>query len=163
MTTPTSSQPSVDRQAGVASEQTCEELSNLRTAYAALNDGNLEPIVDLLDPQVHLRGPEHGHLWWKSHRTWNGPADVEAALAPRRSSAGTPPRQIHAGEPTPMGSHFMVECHLVPPADTPDTTPDEHGRDGDFHEVVTIRDGKIVRFADYRSRTTARAAATSTY
>jgi ketosteroid isomerase-like protein len=163
MATPTTSQPFVDHPADVASEQAREDLANLRAAYAALNDGNLGPITALLDRQVHLRGPEHGHLWWKSHRTWNGPADVEAALAPQRSSSDTPRRQIHAGEPTRISGRFMVECHLIPPDDTSDTTRDEHGRDGAFYEVVTIRDGKIVRFADYRSRTIARGAATANY
>jgi hypothetical protein len=142
MATPTTSQPFVDHPADVASEQAREDLANLRAAYAALNDG---------------------HLWWKSHRTWNGPADVEAALAPQRSSSDTPRRQIHAGEPTRISGRFMVECHLIPPDDTSDTTRDEHGRDGAFYEVVTIRDGKIVRFADYRSRTIARGAATANY
>jgi hypothetical protein len=157
-------------------------LTNLRIAYAALNDGDLAPIVAMLDQQVHLSGAEHGHLWWTSHRTWNGPAEVRAELL-RRSSLDSSPRTkppasgaawafhrhtgsaapdaakpVRAGEPSPMGRRFIVTYHaVIPPAHTPDR--DQRHQRAAFHEVITIRAGKIVLLADYRSRRTAHTAA----
>jgi hypothetical protein len=161
MTTPTPAQPSVERLSDLAEAPLGEDLSNLQLAYAALNDGNLTPIVDLLDPQVHLRGPEHGHLWWQTHRTWNGPAEVGAELARRGFSPDPVPGQAEAcvGTPTPIGSRFIVECRIATPA-TPQGGPRRHV---DFHEVVTMRAGMIVRLADYRSPTAARRAAAATW
>lgn len=161
-------------------------LTDLRTAYAAMNDGNLEPISAMLDHQVHLSGPEHGHLWWTSHRTWNGPDDVRAELRRRSSLDGspgpkhpaspgadpTPPHDhtaaltpdtkseppVKAGEPSPISRRYIATYHAVQPS--------AHTRERDqrhpnvvFHEVITIRAGKIVLLADYRSQRTARTAA----
>ncbi len=138
-----------------------EDLSNLRVAYAALSDGNLTPITDLLDPQVHLRGPEHGHLWWARRRTWNGPAEVRSELAQRGFSPDPSPGQIETsvGTPTPVGSRFIVGCRIAAPG-TPHGGPRRHV---DFHEVVTMRAGMIVRLADYRSPAAARRAAAATW
>lgn len=161
MTTSTPPQPSAGGVPGSTRTRQDEDLSNLQAAYAALNHGNREPIVDLLDPQVHLRGREHGHLWWQTHRTWNGPAEVRAELARRGFSPDPMPNQIEAcvGAPTAVGSHFIVECRTTRPA-TPES---ETGRHVDFHEVVTMRAGMIVRLADYRSQATARSAAAATW
>lgn len=157
----TQDQPPVERLPDPNRAPRSRDLSNLEAAYAALNDGNLAPIVDLLAPQVHLRGPEHGHLWWQTHRTWNGPADVGAELAQRGFSADPPPGQVEAcvGTPTPIGSHFIVGCRIATPG-TPQGGPRRHVN---FQEVVTMRAGMIVRLADYRSRTTARRAAVATW
>lgn len=163
MTAPPSNRSRTGRSAARPSSPG-QDLSNLRAAYAALDEGETGPIVDLLDPQVHLSGPEHGHLWWRSHRTWNGPAEVQAELA--RTAVATSgasqgePRGCR-GETTPIGGRFITEWRVVvPPGGTPET---DRGRHGDFHEVVTFRDGKIVRLADYRSLATARAVATAAY
>ncbi len=138
-----------------------EGLSSLRVAYAALSDGNLTPITDLLDPQVHLRGPEHGHLWWQTRRTWNGPEEVGAELA-RRGFSPDPPSgesETSVGTPTAAGSRFIVGCRIATPG-TPQGGPRRHV---DFHEVVTMRAGMIVRLADYRSPTVARRAAAAAW
>ena len=161
MTTSTPAQPSVERPSDFAGVPPGEDLSNLEIAFAALNAGNLTPIVDLLDPQVHLRGPEHGHLWWQTNRTWNGPAEVGAELARWGFSPRPLPGQAEAcvGPPTPIGTRFIVRCRLT----TPVTPPDGAGHHIDFHEVVTMRAGMIVRLADYRSPTAARRAAAATW
>ena len=157
---PTKARPSVEQRPDSARAPRVEDLSSLRVAYGALNDGDLTLIVDLLDPQVHLRGPEQGHLWWQTHRTWNGPAEVHAELAQRGFSPDPLPGQLEArvGTPTPVGSRFIVECRIT----TAETGADRAGRHIDFHEVVTMRAGMIVRLADYRSPGTARRAAVAT-
>jgi ketosteroid isomerase-like protein len=136
---------------------TDDDLAHLRTAYAAINDGDLGPIAGLLDADVHLRGADHGRLWWKTHRTWNGPGEVTSELARRCASPDSPTTrtQTCAGEPTPMGGRFIVEYQT--PARGP--AGPGHGDNVDFHEVVTMRAGKIMRLADYRSKTAARVAA----
>ncbi len=37
----------------------------IRTAFAAYERGDFEPIADLLAPDVYWRGVTRGHLWWK--------------------------------------------------------------------------------------------------
>ena len=157
MTAPTPAQPLAERLPDSARARLDKDLSSLHAAYAALNERNYTPIVDLLDPQVHLRGPEHGHLWWQTHRTWNGPGEVRAELARRGFSPDPLVSHIEArvGRPTPVGTHFIVECRITRPG----TTQSGPGRHVDFHEVVTMRAGKIVRLADYRSQQAARSAA----
>ena len=153
MNTPTPAQPASNGLPDRPAAGPDVDLSNLKAAYAALNEGNRAPIVDLLDPQVHMRGPENGHLWWRTHRTWNGPGEVGAELTrrslpdPRQS-----PIEARMREPTPIGSRFLVEYHT---AATLETIQTGHGRDVDFYEVITMRGGKIVLLADYRSQRTA--------
>ena len=40
-------------------------LDELRAAVDALNDGNPEPFVALIDEGCEWRGIARGHLWWK--------------------------------------------------------------------------------------------------
>jgi hypothetical protein len=161
MTTSMPAQSAVERPPEFARAPAGEDLSNLQVAYAALNDGNLTPIVDLLDPQVYLRGPEHGHLWWQTHRTWNGPAEVGAELAQRGFSPDPRPdrSETTVGTPTRVGSCFIVGCRIATPG-TPRGGPRRHV---DFHEVVTMRAGMIIRLADYRSPAAARRTAAATW
>ena len=160
MTPSTPSKPAVEPLSEFAGAPVDEDLSILQVAYAALNGGNLAPIVDLLDAQVHLRGPEHGRLWWQAHRTWNGPAEVSAELARRGFSPDSLPGQVDAcvGTPAPIGRRFIVDCRIT----TPGSPQGGRRRHVDFHEVVTMRAGRIVRLADYRSSTAARRAAAAT-
>ena len=122
MTAPPSNRSRTGRSAARPSSPG-QDLSNLRAVYAALDEGDTGPMVDLLDPQVHLSGPEHGHLWWRSHCPWNGPAEVQAELA--RTAVATSgatqgePRGCR-GETTPIGGRFITECRVVvPPGGTP--------------------------------------------
>ena len=40
-------------------------IEELRVAVAALNDGNAEPFVALIDEDSEWRGITSGRLWWK--------------------------------------------------------------------------------------------------
>ncbi len=40
-------------------------LDELRAAVDALNRGDAEPFIALLDDNTEWRGVGHGHLWWK--------------------------------------------------------------------------------------------------
>jgi len=40
-------------------------VERLERAAGAYNQGDLEPLVALLDDDVDWRGHTRGHLWWK--------------------------------------------------------------------------------------------------
>jgi ketosteroid isomerase-like protein len=40
-------------------------IDELRAAVAALNDGDVEPFIALIDENSEWRGITRGHLWWK--------------------------------------------------------------------------------------------------
>jgi hypothetical protein len=40
-------------------------IEELRAAVDALNDGNAEPFLALIDEDSEWRGVASGHLWWK--------------------------------------------------------------------------------------------------
>lgn len=40
-------------------------IEELRAAVDALNDGDIEPFVALIDENSEWRGITCGHLWWK--------------------------------------------------------------------------------------------------
>lgn len=168
-------------------------LPRLRTAYAALNGGNPGPMLALLDAQAHLCGPERGHLWWTSHRTWNGATEVSAELARRAPQAERSPLQadlsasplgawendggatpappqrdgrpaVRSGEPITQFDRFIVEyVSDERRASAPTATRRAGNSKVSFYEVVTIRDGVICRLTDYRSRKHALAAASAAF
>ena len=42
-----------------------ELIGRLQDATAAFNDGDVDPLVALLHPDLDWRGITRGHLWWK--------------------------------------------------------------------------------------------------
>ena len=40
-------------------------IDELRAAVAALNNGDVEPFIALVDENSEWRGVTRGHLWWK--------------------------------------------------------------------------------------------------
>jgi ketosteroid isomerase-like protein len=42
-----------------------ELIGRLRVAAEAFDDGDPEPLVALLHPDLEWRGVGRGHLWWK--------------------------------------------------------------------------------------------------
>ena len=40
-------------------------IDTLRAAVDALNDGDAEPFLALVDEDCEWRGISRGHLWWK--------------------------------------------------------------------------------------------------
>ena len=40
-------------------------IDELRAAVDALNDGDVEPFIALMDENSEWRGITRGHLWWK--------------------------------------------------------------------------------------------------
>lgn len=148
------------------------DVLNLRAAYTALDHGDPAPMVGLLDQRVHLRGPEHGHLWWTSVDTWNGVDQVRQALEDRRAEAAHPPTgdpvdpagtgrtSVRAGTVIRHGDCLIVTHHQASATGATERRPDNRAADVCFYEVVTMRGGRIVRLRDYRNRNDALAAAT---
>lgn len=42
------------------------EIERLETAVAALNDGDLDPFVGLIDDDMVWTGQSQGWLWWRN-------------------------------------------------------------------------------------------------
>jgi hypothetical protein len=51
-------------------------LPGLSEALEAMNRGDVEPAVALLDPDVDWRGRPQGHLWWRHAPSCHGPDEV---------------------------------------------------------------------------------------
>src|SRR4029079_3610309 len=56
-------------------------LPGLNDALKAINRGDVEPAVDLLDPDVDWRGRPRGHLWWRQTPSCHGPDEARRNLA----------------------------------------------------------------------------------
>lgn len=41
------------------------DAQRTQAAFDAAVAGNLEPLVGMLDPELHWRGVPRGHLWWR--------------------------------------------------------------------------------------------------
>jgi ketosteroid isomerase-like protein len=39
--------------------------AEIQAAFDAAISGDLDPLVDLFDPDLDWRGIERGHLWWR--------------------------------------------------------------------------------------------------
>ena len=52
------------RQRGIASGVV--EVHDLQRALDNAVAGDVGPLVDLFHPDLEWRGPEHGHLWWRT-------------------------------------------------------------------------------------------------
>jgi ketosteroid isomerase-like protein len=41
------------------------DVENLKAAYQAANEGDLDALLGLFRPDTVWRGIERGHLWWR--------------------------------------------------------------------------------------------------
>jgi ketosteroid isomerase-like protein len=41
------------------------DAASVQRAYDAAVDGDVEPLVGLLSPELDWSGVERGHLWWR--------------------------------------------------------------------------------------------------
>ncbi|HEV8449852.1 MAG TPA: nuclear transport factor 2 family protein [Gaiellales bacterium] len=114
-------------------------LPGLSEALEAMNRGDVEPAVALLDPDVDWRGRPRGHLWWRHTPSCHGPDEA------RRSFQ----LQVDKGRARPDADRFGLEqlaqvgeCVVVGGRWTmSDGSREDAGR---FYQVLRVRGGLIV-------------------
>ncbi|HEV8155145.1 MAG TPA: nuclear transport factor 2 family protein [Gaiellales bacterium] len=127
-------------------------LPGLREALEAMNRGDVEPAVALLDPDVDWRGRPRGHLWWRQAPSCHGPEQARRNLK----------LQVDKGQARPGVKEFALEqvaqvgdCVVVGGRWTmADGSREVAGR---FSQVLRVRGGLIV---DIQGCTSRRAAMT---
>jgi ketosteroid isomerase-like protein len=127
-------------------------LPGLREALEAMNRGDVEPAVALLDPDVDWRGRPRGHLWWRQAPSCHGPEQARRNLQ----------LQVDKGQARPGVKEFALEqvaqvgdCVVVGGCWTmADGSREVAGR---FSQVLRVRGGLIV---DIQGCTSRRAAMT---
>ena len=127
-----------------------EVLPGLTAALEAMNRGDVEPAVALLDPDVDWRGRPRGHLWWRHMPRCHGPDEARANLKLQvvkgRARPGTKAFALEqvdrVGNRVVVGGRWTMN-------DGRDQVADR------FFQVLTVRDGRIV---DIQGCTTFRAA-----
>jgi ketosteroid isomerase-like protein len=129
-----------------------ELLSGLDAALEAMNRGDVEPAVALLDESVQWRGRPEGHLWWKHMPSCSGPDEARINFQ----------RQVVKGRARPNTRRFALERVeqvgqrlVIGGTWTMDDGSQEHA--GRFFQVLTVRDGRIVDIQGCNSRRAAMA------
>jgi ketosteroid isomerase-like protein len=122
------------------------DIGNLRRAFASLDAGDSEPVVSMLDRDVHWLGIRRGHLWWRSARTQNGPDQVRVVFPFRDSSRSQASGSVRVDEFIDAGDRIVIAYNrpgdLLRGATTTDC----------FFQAVTMSDGKVVHVHDHRRR-----------
>ncbi len=114
-------------------------LPGLNDALEAMNRGDVEPAVALLDPDVGWRGRPQGHLWWRHTPSCHGPDEARRNLE----------LQVVKGQARPGIKRFALEqvaqvgeCVVVAGRwEMADGSLEDAGR---FYQVLRIRGGLIV-------------------
>jgi ketosteroid isomerase-like protein len=127
-------------------------LPGLREALEAMNRGDVEPAVALLDPDVDWRGRPRGHLWWRQAPSCHGPEQARRNLK----------LQVDKGQARPGVKEFALEqvaqvgdCLVVGGRWTmADGSREVAGR---FSQVLRVRGGLIVDIQGCTSRRAAMA------
>jgi ketosteroid isomerase-like protein len=122
-------------------------LPGLREALEAMNRGDVEPAVALLDPDVDWRGRPRGHLWWRQAPSCHGPEQARRNLK----------LQVDKGQARPGVKEFALEqvaqvgdCVVVGGRWTmADGSREVAGR---FSQVLRVRGGLIVEIQGCTSR-----------
>jgi ketosteroid isomerase-like protein len=116
-------------------------LDELRSAVDALNEGNAEPFLALIDRDSEWRGITRGHLWWKHAPSCRGPDEARDVLQFQRRKRGE--RQ------PPITPEFVqVGDKIIGCAASSEPTDRAQGR----FMVFTVRDGKIVDMQGFATR-----------
>ena len=126
-------------------------LPGLNDALEAMNRGDVEPAVALLDPEVDWRGRPQGHLWWRHVPSCHGPDEARRNLE----------RQVDKGQATAGVKRFALEqvaqvgeCVVVAGRWETADGSDDVGR---FYQVLRVRGGLIVDIQGCTSRRAAMA------
>jgi ketosteroid isomerase-like protein len=127
-----------------------EILPGLADALEAMNRGDVEPAVALLDPNVDWRGRSEGHLWWRRMPSCHGRDEarenfrlqVVKGIARPNTKRFALEQVDQVGDRIVIGGHWTME----------DGSREIAGR---FFQVLTVRDGRIV---DLQGCTSQRAA-----
>lgn len=124
-----------------------ELLPGLHAALEAMNHGDVEPAVALLDPDVDWRGRPTGHLWWRHEPSCHGQdgarANFEMQVIKGQTRAGT--KAFAIDELDRVGDRIVLGGHW---------TMDDGSREkvSQFFQVLTIKDGRIVDIQGCTSR-----------
>ena len=124
-----------------------EVLPGLNAALEAMNRGDVEPAVALLDPDVDWRGRPRGHLWWRHMPSCHGPdearANFEMQVVKGRARPGT--KTFALEQFARVGDRIVLGGRW---------TMDDGGHEvaSRFFQVLTVRDGRIVDMQGYASR-----------
>jgi len=132
-------------------------LPGLNEALEAINRGDVELAVALLDPDVDWRGRPRGHLWWRQTPSCHGPDEARRNLA----------LQVDKGQARPGTKRFALEqvaqvgeCVVLAGRWTmADGSREDAGR---FYQVLRMRAGLIVEIQGCTSRRAAMAYARRT-
>jgi ketosteroid isomerase-like protein len=127
-----------------------ELLPGLDAALQALNRGDVEPAVALLDESVQWRGRPDGHLWWKHTPSCSGPDEARVNL--KRQAAKGAQRRFELQQVEQVGQRLVIGGRWR----TDGGSQEQAGR---FFQVLTVRDGRIVGIEGCTSRRSAMAAA----
>jgi ketosteroid isomerase-like protein len=143
----------LDRPGGCGENPHMDEiLPGLADALEAMNRGNVEPIVALLDSDGDWRGRPRGHLWWRHSLSCHGPGEARENLR----------RQVVKGEARPGVKEFSLEkvaqvgeCVVLGGRWTMADGSGEIA--GGFSQVLRVRGGRIVDIQGCTSRRAAMA------
>ena len=116
-----------------------EILPGLSAALQAMNRGDVEPAVALLDPDVDWRGRSQGHLWWRHTPSCHGRdqarENFELQVVKGKARPGvrafTLEQVDQVGDRVVIGGRWQMA----------DGGEQEAGR---FYQVLTVRDGLVV-------------------
>ena len=127
-------------------------LPGLNDALEAMNRGDVEPAVALLDPEVDWRGRPQGHLWWRHSPSCHGPDEARRNLE----------LQVDKGQARPGVKRFALEqvaqvgeCVVV--AGRWEMAEGSNEAEGRFYQVLRVREGLIVDIQGCTSRRAAMA------
>ena len=127
-----------------------EVLPGLADALDAMNRGDVEPAVALLDPNVDWRGRPSGHLWWRHEPSCHGPDEArenfELQVVKGRARPSTKAFMLEQIEQ--VGNRVVVGGRWTMKDGSRETA-------GRFFQVLTMRDGRII---DIQGCTSQRAA-----
>jgi ketosteroid isomerase-like protein len=127
--------------AGLAPEcHTRAVIDQLREAARAMGEGDPEPFIGLLHPDVDWSGLEQGFLWWRQAPSCHGRGEAGELLRSGIARRGSPLRS----EP----EFDLVGEKIVASAVVADREGVQHRR---FH-VFSVRDGQIGSMHAFRSR-----------
>jgi ketosteroid isomerase-like protein len=114
-------------------------LPGLNEALEAMNRGDVEPAVALLDPDVDWRGRAQGHLWWRHAPSCHGPDEARRNLELQvdKGAAGPGVKRFALEQVAQLG-----ECVLV--AGSWEMADGSNEAAGRFYQVLRVRRGLIV-------------------
>jgi ketosteroid isomerase-like protein len=125
-------------------------LPGIDAALEAMNRGDVEPAVALLDPDVDWRGRTRGHLWWRHEPSCHGPEEARQnfRLQMVKGQARPSTKQFALQKVEQVGQRLVIGGRWT----MDDDSQEESGR---FYQVLTVRDGRIVDIQGCTSRRSA--------